>query len=140
MTIEPFLLAIPEAFKKDPEVVEWARQIHLRLDNLYRPEGVLAESEETGETVVTQQGQIDALETQADATDARLDSLLDSSPTYTITNDGTVRSLNADDAAGTISAVYSQAEIENLRDAILVQGDVQATVIRDLKNKGILGT
>jgi len=148
--VQPFTVPIPAAFLKDPSVAEWARQVTLYLDDLSRPEGVLATSEATTEVVLTQQEKLDLMtitqgvnldtvEAQAAAATTAIADLRNSLPKYTISNDGTVRTLNADDAAGTISALYAQAEIENLRDAILVIGDVLSTVIRDLKNKQIFG-
>jgi len=150
MSFERFLTPIPEAFLKDSGVAEWARQVTLYLDDLSRPEGVLATSEATTEVVLTQQEKLDLMvisqevnldtvEAQAAAATTAIADLLNSLPDYNISNDGTVRTLNADDAAGTISATYAQAEIENIRDAVLVIGDVLSTVIRDLKNKGIFG-
>ena len=146
--VQPFTVPIPEAFLKDSGTAEWARQVTLYLDELSRPEGVLATSEATTEVVLTQQEKLDLMtitqgvnldtvEAQAAAATQSLADLLNSLPNYTISNDGTVRTLNADDAAGTISATYAQAEIENIRDAVLVIGDVLSTVIRDLINKDV---
>ena len=58
---------------------------------------------------------------------------------YTINNETTTRTLDADDAAGTISATPTQGEVENIRDAVLVLADVVGTLIEDLKAKGIVG-
>ena len=146
--VQPFTVPIPEAFLKDSGTAEWARQVTLYLDELSRPEGVLATSEATTEVVLTQQEKLDLMtitqgvnldtvEAQAAAATQSLADLLNSLPNYTISNDGTVRTLNADDAAGVISATYTQAEIENIRDAVLVIGDVLSTVIRDLINKDV---
>jgi hypothetical protein len=148
--VQPFLVPIPEAFLKDSGTAEWARQVTLYLDELSRPEGVLATSEATTEVVLTQQEKLDLIsivqpvnldtvEAQAQAATTALGALQNSLPAYTVTNDGTVRTLNADDAAGVLSAAYVQAEMENIRDAVLVIGDVLSTVIRDLKNKGLFG-
>ena len=144
MTFERFLTPIPEAFLKDSGVAEWARQVTLYLDDLSRPEGVLATSEATTEVVLTQQEKLDqitltqpvnldTIESQAQAATTALDNLDTVLNTYSISNDGTVRSLNADDAAGTISATYVQAELENVRDAVLGLADVVATHIRDTR-------
>ena len=148
MTVERFLTPIPEAFLKDAGVAEWARQVTLYLDDLSRPEGTLATSEATTEVVLTQQEKLDLMvisqevnldkvEAQAAAATLSLADLINSLPDYNISNDGTVRTLNADDADGAISVAVTQAEVENIRDAVLVIGDVLSTVIRDLKNKGI---
>ena len=48
------------------------------------------------------------------------------------------RTFDAKQAAGDISVTYDQAEIENLRDSILVLADVLGTVIDDLKSVGIV--
>ena len=148
--VERFLTPIPEPFLKEASTAEYFWQLHLWLDDISRPEGVLATSEETTETVltqgekldlmtVTQAVNLDTVESQAAAATTALASLLNSLPDYNISNDGTVRTLNADDAAGTISTPVGQAEVENIHDAVLVIGDVLSTVIRDLKNKGIFG-
>ena len=147
---DQFLVPIPQAFLKDPEVAEWARALTLLLDGITSPDGAIATGEATTEVVLTQQEKLDlmtvtqevnldTIETETTANTASLTSIASGSPTYSISNDGTVRSLNADDAAGAISVGYTQAEIENLRDATLVHGDVLSTLIRDLKNKDILG-
>ena len=57
---------------------------------------------------------------------------------YTTSNVITDRTFDADAAAGTISATPTQAEVENIRDAILELADVIATIIADLKNKELL--
>ena len=58
---------------------------------------------------------------------------------YTINNETATRTLDADDAAGSISATPTQGEVENIRDAVLVLADVVGTLIEDLKAKGIVG-
>ena len=57
---------------------------------------------------------------------------------YTTSNVTTDRTLNANDAAGTISATPTQAEIENIRDAVLGLADNVATIIADMKEKEVL--
>jgi len=59
MTVERFLTPIPEAFLKDSGTAEWARQLHLWLDNISRGEGVLATSEATAEIVLTHDEKLD---------------------------------------------------------------------------------
>lgn len=59
MTVERFLTPIPEAFLKDSGTAEWARQLHLWLDNISRGEGVLATSEATVEIVLTHDEKLD---------------------------------------------------------------------------------
>lgn len=58
---------------------------------------------------------------------------------YTINNETTTRTLDADDADGAISATPTKTEVENIRDAVLVLADVVGTLIEDLKAKGIVG-
>lgn len=136
-----FLVPIPAAFLKDAGTAEWARQLTLYLDDLSRPEGVLAASATTTTTTAEQATTLVTLQAEMDAVEAQLAALLTSLPSYTITNDNTVRAFNANDAAGAITApAVLQAEGENIRDAVLVLADVVATLIRDLKNKQILGT
>ena len=143
---EPFITPIPEAFKKDSGTAEWARQLTLWLDDISRPGGVLAASEATGITVVTQGATIDTLatdldtvSTQTNANTAAIAVVRSGLPTYVISNDGTVRTFNADAALITAGVAYSQTEQQQLIDAVGVLSDVLATLIRDLKNKGILG-
>lgn len=52
---------------------------------------------------------------------------------YTITNDATDRTFDANAASGAISSPPTQAEVENIRDAVLELADVVATLIRDLQ-------
>ena len=66
-------------------------------------------------------------------------SLLDSLPAYTITNDSTDRTFDANAAAGAITSPPTQAEVENIRDAVLEIADVLATAINDLATKDVLG-
>ena len=145
-----FASPIPQKFLEDAEVAEWARSLTLFINDLVAPEGVIATGEATAATTLTQQEKLDlvgvtqyvdldTVESQAQAAETALAALLNSLPDYNISNDGTVRVLNADDALGAISATYVQAEIENIRDAVLNIGDVLSTVIRDLKNKDIFG-
>ena len=154
---ERFLTPIPVAFLKKestPEewagVAEWARQLHLYLDNISRPEGVLATAEATTEVVLTQQEKLDLMlitqevnldtvEAQAAASEQALADLLNSSPDYNISNDGTQRTLNADAALLTAGPAYSQVDQQTLIDAFGVVSDYLATLTRDLKNKGIFG-
>ena len=147
---DQFLVPIPQMFLKDPETAEWARALTLLLDQITAADGAIATGEATTEVVLTQQEKLDlmtvtqdvnldTMEADTATNKTKIEAIATGSPTYTLSNDGTVRTLNADDAAGTISVSPTQAEVENIRDAVLVQGDVQATVIRDLKAKGILG-
>ena len=148
MAVERFVTPIPPAFLKDDGVAEWARQLTLYLDNLSRPEGTLATSETTTATVLTQQEKLDLMvisqevnldtvEAQAAAATLSLADLLNSLPDYNISNDGTVRTLNADAALIVAGAVYSQTDFQQLIDAFGVVSDYLATITRDLEDKGI---
>lgn len=146
MAIDNFTAPIPDLFLENNQTAEWARSLTLFLDDISRADGVLATSEATAITVTTQEATIETLSsdlstvtTQVNTNTSALSGIQNSLPAYSISNDGTVRTLNADDADGAISPAVTQAEVENIRDAVLVQGDVLATLIRDLKNKGILG-
>jgi hypothetical protein len=57
---------------------------------------------------------------------------------YTVTNDAEDRSWDANAAAGSITNPPTQAEVENLRDAVLELSDVVATLVSDLQSKGLL--
>ena len=146
---DQFLVPIPQAFLKDPEVAEWARALTLLLDDITSADGTIAVGEATAEVVLTQQEKLDLMtvtqavnldtvEADTAANTTAVGQIQTGTPDYVISNDGTVRTLNADAAAGTISVGYVQAEIENLRDAQLNSDDVLATFLRDLANKGII--
>lgn len=74
-----------------------------------------------------------------DTMKTELDAIHSGTPAYTTNNDSTQRTIDADDASGAISATPTQGEVENIRDAVLTQGDVVSTLIEDLKAKGVLG-
>ena len=57
---------------------------------------------------------------------------------YTTSNVTIDRTFDANAAAGTISATPTQAQVENIRDAVLELADVAATMIADLKAKDLL--
>ena len=79
----------------------------------------------------------DALE--GSALQTSVDAIATSSPTYTPTNDATDRAWNANAAAGTISNPPTQAEVENIRDALLELSDVSATIVSDMQAKNVFG-
>ena len=147
-----FITPVPEFLQKDRDTAEYFRQLGLYLDELGSPDGALATSEATTAVVLTQQEKLDlmtitqdvnldAVEAGQQANSASVATIQSSSPTYSISNDGTVRTLNADSAAGAISTpTVAPAEVENIRDAVLIMADVLSTLIRDLKNKDVLGT
>ena len=148
--VASFTSPIPTVWASDPETAAFMRDLTLFLNDLTSETGVIAQVDLTGEIVLTQQEKLDLMtitqdvnldtvESQAQAATDALAVIQNSSPDYVISNDGTVRTLNADDAAGTISAAPTQAEVENIRDAILTLADFVATNNRDLQNKDIFG-
>ena len=140
--VDQFNAPIPPSLSQDPDEAEFFRIIVLTLDDLLRPEGPIAVSTATTVVVLTQQEKLDLITvTQAvdlDDMESKINLIATASPDYNISNDGTNRTLNADAAAGAISVAPTQAEVENIRDAELAHADTLATLIRDLKNKGIL--
>ncbi len=142
---EQFLYEIPEKIRKDPELFPYFSALAFWLDTISAVDGVLVTSENTAETVVTQQGEIEdttstanTADSKADTNLATLSALLNSLPAYTLSNNTTDRTLNANAAAGSISGTYVQSEIENLRDAQLGSDDTLATLIQDLTDKGLI--
>lgn len=81
----------------------------------------------------------DEVGAQINDTGTAVEELLDQSPAYSTSNVTTTRTMDADDAAGAISTTPTQAEVENIRDAVLTLADTLATLIEDLKTKGIFG-
>lgn len=57
---------------------------------------------------------------------------------YTVSNGTTDRTFDADAAAGSITATPTQAEVENIRDAVLEIADVLSTLITDLRAAGVI--
>lgn len=150
MSFDQFLYQIPDRFRGDPNAMEFFTRLVQWLDDVTRPDGVLDTAEQTAETTLTQQEKLDlisvvslvdinATDTTATANKASLDALLTSLPAYTLSNWTTDRTLNADAAAGAISATPTQAEVEGIRDAVLGLADVVATIVNDMANKDILG-
>ena len=148
--VASFTSPIPTVWASDPETAAFMRDLTLFLNDLTREEGVIAQVDLTTEVVITQQEKLDLMtitqdvnldtvESQAQAATDALAVIQNSSPDYVISNDGTVRTLNADDAAGAISVAPTQAEVENIRDAVLTLADFVATNNRDLQNKDIFG-
>ncbi|MBU8921793.1 MAG: hypothetical protein KOO63_08235 [Bacteroidales bacterium] len=145
-----FTSQIPDKFLEDAGTSEWARDLTLYLNDLNREGGVVSTVGETETIVLTQQEKLDLMTVTAsvnldtvkaasEANTTALAGLQDSAPAYSITNDGTDRAYSADAAAGAITNPPSQAEVENIRDAVLEIADVLATLIRDLKDKDIFG-
>jgi hypothetical protein len=89
---------------------------------------------------VTQSVNLDTVEADTATNKTSIELIATASPDYAISNDGTVRTLNADAADGTIaSPIAAPADVQRNQAAILELSDVVATVIRDLGSKGILG-
>ena len=82
---------------------------------------------------------IGAVASDEDSTSATVSAIANASPVYTPTNVSTDRAFDANAAAGAISDPPTQAEVENLRDAVLELADVLATLIADLQDKNVLG-
>jgi hypothetical protein len=151
-TVDPFIYSLPKAFREDPELHAWGDYLTQFLRELWVRSGgsedvvgdtvdtVVTHSEKLEFITVTQDVNLDTLEAQSGASAATLATLATSSPTYTPSNDGTDRTWNANQAAGAISVTPTQAEVENLRDSILVLSDVIATLVRDLAAKNVIDT
>ena len=148
--VATFQVPVPDSLQKDPDSAEYFRALNLFINDLVAPEGVIAVGTATAEVVLTQQEKLDLMtisqdvnldtvESQAQAATTALAALQDSLPDYTITNDGTVRTLNADSGDITISNPPTQAEVEGLVTAFNILSDFVATMNRDLQNKDVFG-
>jgi hypothetical protein len=147
---DQFLVPIPQAFLADPETAEFMRTLVLLLDSITAADGAIATGEATTEVVLTQQDKLDkitvtqdvnldTMEADTASNKTAIDLIATGSPAYTITNDGTVRALNADAALIVAGAGYSQTDMQTLIDAFGVLSDYAATLTRDHVTKGILG-
>jgi hypothetical protein len=143
---DQFIHPIPKPWLDNTQKSEWCRAVTLLLDDITREGGVIATGEATTAVVLTQQEKLDlmTITAAADLDDiapntASVAEMQSGSPAYSISNDGTDRTFSADAAAGTISPTYLAADLQRNQTATLEQGDVLATLIRDLKLKGILG-
>ena len=141
-----FQVPVPESLNQDPGSAEFFRALVLFINDLVSPEGVIAVGAATAETTAEQattleeqQAALVVVAAQTDDNTTDLSTLQNSLPAYSIVNDGTYRSLDANAAAGTISGPVTQTEGERLMNAQLISDDVLATLIRDLANKGIVG-
>ena len=150
-TVDPFLIPIPKKFAQDPETLAYFEFLHNHLRLAWARSGgsedvigdtadvVVTQGEKLDLVTVTQNVNLDALEAESAASAATLALIATASPTYAPSNDGTDRTWDADAAAGAITSPPTQAEVENIRDAVLEASDVLATFYRDLKAKGIFG-
>ena len=145
-----FTSPIPTEWAADPEKAAFMRDLVLLLNDLVSPEGVIATSTATTEVVLTQQEKLDlmtvtqavdldTIEADTAANKTAIDLIATGSPDYTISNDGTVRTLNADAALIVAGLTYSQTDMQTVIDAFGVLSDFTATMNRDLQNKDILG-
>jgi len=147
--VASFTSPIPTDWATDPEKSAFMRDLTLFLNSLTSETGVIAQVDLTTEAVLTQQEKLDkiaitqevdldAMESDTAANTTAVSEMQSGLPNYAIANDGTVRSLNADAAAGTISVNPTQAEVQRNQSAILLNADVLATLLRDLIGKGML--
>ena len=146
---DQFLAQQPKGFDSIEGAHEWARAVSLSLNDLLRPGGTVATVDATALTTLSQADQITTLTTSLNDTITALDNVITSLPTYTITNDSTDRSLNANAAVSGTGIDVADAGPANVallsdHDALVavVQGlaDVVATLVKDLAAKSVLGT
>ena len=142
--VDQFTYSPPDDFvKREPQAGDWMQKVTWILDDLTRAGGAIATGTETTETVLTQQEKLDLLTVtqpvDLDSMESDLAAIATGTPDYDISNDNTDRTLDANAAAGTISLNPTQAEVERNRDAILKTADVLSTLIKDLRDKGIVG-
>ena len=148
--VATFQVPVPDSLQQDPDSAEYFRALNLFINDLVAPEGVIATGTATAEVVLTQQEKLDlmtisqdvnldTIEAQAQAATDALAVLQNSLPAYSITNDGTVRTLNADSGDITISNPPTQAEVQGLVTAFNILSDFVATMNRDLQNKDVFG-
>ena len=145
---DQFILPIPQMFLKDPEAAEFMRALVLLLDDITSADGAIATGEETTQTVqtqgekldlmtITQEVNLDTVEADTATNKAAIEKIATSSPDYSISNDGTVRTLNADGGLITAGLTYSQADFQQLIDHVGDLSDFASTMNRDLQNKDV---
>ena len=133
---DQFLVQMPKGFEEIEGAEEFFRAVTLTFNDLLRPDGVL---DGVDATLLEQDADLTAVAAATDANTTNIAALLNSSPTYSISNASPDRTFNANSAAGAITDPPTQAEVEHLRDVALEYADVLATIINDLKNKDIVG-
>ena len=147
--VDAFLVPIPKGFNDIEEAISYFTFLHKFLEDLRtRTGGATDTVEATADEVVTLSAQV-TINTASTATNlATLTALLDSSPTYSISNDGTDRTFNADAAVAGTGVDVADAGPVNVallsdHDALVgvvnERADVLATLIRDLVAKNVLG-
>jgi len=138
--VDQFIANMPVGFRDIEGAEPYFRFLHLFLEDLRtRTGGETDVVEATADEVVTLGGTVAANTVSSAANTASLAALLNSLPAYSISNDGTDRAFDANAGAGSITNPPTQAEVENIRDALLELADVVATAIRDLAAKSVLG-
>ena len=73
-----------------------------------------------------------------EAVELAVNTLTSNTDAYTVTNGETDRTFDANAAAGDITSPPTQAEVENIRDAVLEIADVFSTLIVDLQSAEII--
>jgi hypothetical protein len=148
----PFAIPMPDEWRNSPGEVTYYNALLRHLNEMFERSGagtdtvgdtaatVLTQGEKLDLITVTQTVDLDSIETIVTADTATLAAIATGSPTYAPSNDATDRTWDANAAAGAISSPPTQAEVENIRDAVLELSDVVATLARDLATKGIIGT
>lgn len=147
----PFAIPVPQKFKEDTEVQAWVNNLNRFLNELFVRTGggtdtvastetlALSATEKTDLITISQAVDLDTVESDLASTKSTVDTAFTGSPTYVPTNDGTDRAWDANQAAGAITSPPTQAEVENIRDALLELSDVVATMARDMAAKGLTG-
>ena len=148
-TVDPSVLylQVPKSLRADAEADSfWQAKQRFDFEIWTRTGGSLDTIGDTSTAVTTLDtsvtaldGTVGTLETAVTALQSTVNAIATGSPTYAPVNGSALRVWDANDAAGTISASPTQAEVENLRDAILALSDVVATLADDLAAKGIIG-
>jgi len=135
--VEQFIYPVPEKFRNDPSVAEWFRALALWLDDVSSVNGVLVSSEETGDVVLTHSEKLDLVtvtkSVNLDDVVTTQDNMQNALVNLNVNNEQTNRTLNADAAAGAISVSPTQAQVENIRDAVLALADFVGTMRNDMK-------
>ena len=133
---DQFLVQPPKGFEDIEGATEWVRAVTLTFNDLLRPDGVL---DSVDATLLEQDADLVAVAAATDANTTNIAALLNSSPTYSISNAVTDRTFNANSASGAITDPPTKAEVEHIRDVLLETADVLSTIISDLANKDIVG-
>ena len=145
-----FTSPIPTDWANDPDKAAFMRDLVLLINDLVSEDGVIAQVDLTTEATLTQQEKLDlmvisqevnldTMEADTAANTASIATIQSGSPNYTISNDGTLRTLNADAGDMVVSNPPTQAEMQALVNAFNALSDFVATDNRDLQDKDIFG-